>query len=108
MKRKRLLERNSFVKKNVTILQEGKYGHCFFLKRLKNIFVLSNEFLEKQNLKRFLFSILLESFSRILKDYLQLGLKRSVNNIYDIFSRGNGIEIGKYAFLFFFFPKAYL
>lgn len=108
VERESVLERNSFVN-NVTVLQARKYGCCFFLKRLKkSLHTLQRFSQEKQNLKSFSFSILLGSFSRMLKDYLQLGLKRSVNSIEVIFSRGNGTETRKFVFLSFFSPKAYL
>lgn len=81
VKRESVLERNGFVN-NVTVLQARNYGCCFFLKRLKKCLPTLQRFSqEKQNLKRFSFFILLGSFSRMLKGYLQLGPKTSVNSI---------------------------
>lgn len=108
VKRERALERTGFVN-NVTILQARKYRLLLLPKEVKKCLPSLQRFSqEKQNLKRFSFSILLGSFSRMLEDYLPLGPKRSVNSIYVIFSRGNGIEIRKFVFLFLFSPKAYL
>lgn len=59
----------------------------------QNISALSRKLFERRNLKGIFFSVLIGSFSGMLKDNLQPGPKVSLNNAWVIVPRGNRIEI---------------